>query len=216
MLEGLIWQGLKGRTPYAEYTGPTWSWASYDGIAGVASFQGWADVAEVRGWHAEPKDKSSPLGEVEPGAWVKLHGPMTELKLSAEKETEYEIRLRRADLAPPPRFCTIYSEEDTGTLVTLDYYEGRTAEDLQDWDLQVIILAGRKIEESERAKEEVNDTDDKDRSTRPLDTFHGLVIRRFHQGGVERLERLGCMWFDRTEGYAILEDKQNWRTISIV
>lgn len=214
-MESIAWQGLGGQAPSDEYTGPSWSWAGYDGIAAMyASFdKGWKDVASIRGWHTEPKNKTNPYGEVKPGASIRIHGPISELKLSSTEETEHEIRLRRAGHPLLPRFYTLYSEDEAGTWVAPDYAEARASDNLQHWNLQVMILRGKQSKDGEQ----MDDTEHTDKDTRPLELFYGLVVRRVKQGQhAEKLERFGWMFIDKVEGYKIMEDERNWRTILLV
>lgn len=211
LLDELSWQGLRGRAPFQEYTGPSWSWAAYDGIA-ATDHREWTPVAVVQGWWAEPKDKCNPFGEVRPGAWVNIRGPVTKLQLSPRDDSEDDIRLRRTGVAPLPRFCTAYSEDDIGSRMRPDHAECRTSQDLQTWDLQVMILGGREFVDSERNSKDGDGARDEHGDRRPLDSFYGLVVRRTK---LEQLERLGWMSLDETEAYSILEDKENWKTITL-
>lgn len=222
-LGGLSWQGLDGQAPFAEYTGPSWSWAAYDGTAALPhSFFGWTDIAVINGWNVEPKDRSNPFGEVKPGAWVKLHGPMTDLTLSTKEAMEHEIRLRRADIVPLPRFCTCYSKDETGTQIVPDHEEFRKSKKLQAFELRVMILAGMKslnsqLDMMKADAEKVDDAVAKEGVPKPFETFIGLVIQKLEQGQhAGSLKRIGRMSIDRAQGYRILEDKENWKTVTLV
>lgn len=215
IMEGIAWQGLKGQAPSDEYTGPSWSWAGYDGIGAMNnSFdKGWKDVASIRGWHTEPRNKTNPHGEVKPGAWIRVHGPITELKLSSKDATEHEIRLQRANITPLPRFCTLYSEEEVGTRVKPDHAEANTSDSLQHWDLQVMILRGRETKDIGN----MDDTEHADKDNRPLEFFYGLVIRKVkEEQNADKFQRFGWMFVDKLEGYKIMEGERNWRTILLV
>lgn len=204
IIEDLAWTGVSSEAPYDEYTGPSWSWAGYNGVAvcrGAPLPEGrsWRDVAAIQGWHAESKDESNPLGEVKPGAWIKIHGPTTELKLSSIATTKHDIQIRRAGLLSHPRFCTLYSEDEAGTVACLDYARVKPSDEIHNWDLQVILLGG----EGPRGS--------------PLKYFHGLVIRRFKEEQIdEKWERFGSTIIFGFEGNKIMEDGKNWKTITLV
>ena len=75
LIEGLAWQCLGSKKllsgPRSGYTGPSWSWANYEGLAatGVRKF-GFKDIAEIKDWHVEPKTNANPYGEVKE-AWIR-------------------------------------------------------------------------------------------------------------------------------------------------
>lgn len=120
MLKGIAWQGLGGKTPFNNYTGPSWSWARYNGISALGSFDhGWRDVARIQGWSVVPKNESYPYGKVKEGAWIKV--PVARLRRSTVGTTEHEIRVRRTGSTPLPRFCTPYSKDGKGNRLTADY-----------------------------------------------------------------------------------------------
>lgn len=212
ILKGLAWQGRDGKTPFNDYSGPSWSWAGYDGITGLSSFHGsWRDVAQVEGWNAEPKDESNPYGQVKKGAWVKIHGPLARLRLSTTVTTEYEIRLQRAGITPLPRFCTPYSKNEEGTRMNMDHAEMKTSETLQQWDLQVICLLGLETKD-----DETSDVD-KGATERPFDCIYGLVMRASEsEEDGSKLERVGWMFMYGDEGHSIMEDETSWKSVTLI
>lgn len=212
MINGLAWYRYgRQASPYHEYSGPSWSWAGHNGPANTQPrVNGWLrDVATVNGWHAEPKNKSNPYGEVKPGAWVKIYGPVTDLNLitGTEETTDGETQLR---------FCTLYSDDGAGTEVFLDHAEHRISDVVDKrLDLQVMILGGLDFQDIQDVKR--HEPNHEDTATKPIAYFYGLVIRRSGQGEeTEKLERLGTMEVGKVEGNRILEDQRNWRSITLV
>lgn len=51
LIRGLAWHCLDSQKPFAQYTGPSWSWAGFRGVPRNRSREEeWTDSAEVRGW----------------------------------------------------------------------------------------------------------------------------------------------------------------------
>lgn len=78
---GITWgaRGFHADNPPSEYVAPSWSWASYSGIA--ASWDRLyhvKNVAKVLGWNIEPKNKADPYGEVV-DASLRIRAPITPL-----------------------------------------------------------------------------------------------------------------------------------------
>lgn len=210
IIRGLAWQGLQGEAPFEEYTGPSWSWAAYDGIAANGHSEGWVDIAQVGGWSIELKEKSNPYGEVK-NAWIQIRGPMVALTPSKRCVVEYETRLQRAGIVPLPRFCTPYSKTEDGSRCSLDHAKVRRSEEWRDWDMQVILLRGSSESEDGNVKE--------DHSS--IGFYFGLVVRalRSDQEGDATMKRLGWMFLnadDLDDASRIVEDEGNWRTIKLV
>lgn len=75
LIQGLAWQGLlvKANELFYRFTGPSWSWASYEGTAayGSSKTRDWEDIAKVRAWFTDAKEATNPFGEVK-SAWIQL------------------------------------------------------------------------------------------------------------------------------------------------
>lgn len=207
---GISWQGLKGKSPFPEYAGPSWSWAGFDGFASsnISLDPDWTDIASIKSWHRELKNESNPYGEVK-NAWIQIHGPVTPLTLSTKETTEHEVRMRRADREPLPRFCTRYSKDDVGMQISPDYTEYR--QQIRDWDLLVLILRGNTDENRKTSAQ-------KEGLASPFNLFFGLVIRRSVDADkTEKLERVGWVHLNPEDGQdQIIEDERNWITLTLV
>ncbi|ROW03358.1 hypothetical protein VSDG_01245 [Cytospora chrysosperma] len=63
----------------------------------------------------------------------------------------------------------------------------------------------------------MDDIEDADKDNRPLKFFYGLVIRKVkEEQNADKFQRFGWMYIDKVEGYKIMEDERNWRTILLV
>jgi hypothetical protein len=98
LIEGLAWQGLaSSRDPTAPspsaYIAPSWSWASYNGIAATGQTENWKEIAAVLDYDVKLKGEN-PYGELLDG-WIRVRGPLLPLSLSDVPETEEE-KLRQA------------------------------------------------------------------------------------------------------------------------
>lgn len=184
----------------------------------LSSFGGlWKDVAQVEGWNAEPKNESNPYGEVKKGAWIKIHGPLARLRLSTIGTTEHEIRLRRVGSTPYPRFCTPWSKDEVGTVISLDYAEIRkSTEILQHWDLQVILMMGIKWRKDNETR--APDEDKGATSESHFDLMYGLVVRTSESDEEEgnRLVRVGWMHINGDEGHRIIKDETSWKSVTLI
>lgn len=208
LIKGLAWQGLRGKRPSSpEYAGPSWSWASFDGIAAgtVASQDGWIAVARVVEWHTELKEKANPYGEVK-DAWIRIHAPMTELFPSNKETTDREVRLRRFGRTPLPRFCTKYSDVEEGSMVKLNYEEDRTPEVWREWEMHVLMLQEQpRQQQSDKCEETSGDF-----------SRYGMVVRRIEVDQESQFQRVGWMFLNKIEGAALRDDGQSWSTIKLV
>lgn len=212
IIRGLSWQGLHGKAPYEEYTGPSWSWAGYDGIAANGHSPGWVDIAKVCEWSIQLKKNANPYGEVK-NAWITIRGPVVALRPSKLTVLEYETRLQRAEIVPLPRFCTPYSKTEEGSRCTVDYDKFRSSDELRDWDLWVVLLRGKHDTESQDGN--VNE----DQSS--IGFYFGLVVRASgsDQQGEVTMTRVGWMFLDADkldDASRIVEDEENWRNIKLV
>ncbi|RYP66271.1 hypothetical protein DL770_008830 [Monosporascus sp. CRB-9-2] len=239
LIEGLAWQGLGDNAPASksEYIGPSWSWASYRGIAATGLREGWRDVAEVQDWHVRVKNERNPYGEVA-DAWIRLRGPMTDLRPSGkEYPTDHEVRLEKAGLTPFPRMCTKYAdlEDEEGIVVMLDHWDEKVRSGWKNEGLKVLILGGYpeeddqmrqdtegqkdgKIGENEKSSEEQKKVAEgaavEDKLFR---SFYGLVLWNAQTNDQEpRMKRVGWMFLGGTEGAKLIADKETWKTVTLV
>ncbi|KAI1332532.1 HET-domain-containing protein [Xylariaceae sp. FL0255] len=200
LITGLSWQGLGNRAPEAdsmEYIGPSWSWASFGGIAATGRGEEWTDISEVLEWHVKPKTEANPYGELKE-AWIRLRGPMAALAPAKKVKTEHEARLQRAGISPLPRVQTVYHdpEDEEGAFLKLDYEEIEKSGRWKELGLHVLLLAGYfetetqiKSEKPEETSEDKTDFGDKETPTEKDDQeekdkkeddgqYYGLVVAK--------------------------------------
>lgn len=211
LMEGLAWQGLDERAPTSKdhYIGPSWSWTSYAGIGASGLSPGWVDVADILDWHVDLKHEANPFGELE-SAWVRIRGPVMQLRHSTLESNEHEASLGRAGIRPLPRVCTPYSESENGTIMKTDYDEVTTTSEWKDWPIEVLLLGGYKENRGQEPHSAEGDAD------KAMSSFYGLVIRRAGDEQTEKMQRIGWMFLDGKEGSKIREDEQNWKTVTLV
>ncbi|RYP13316.1 hypothetical protein DL767_010802 [Monosporascus sp. MG133] len=239
LIEGLAWKGLSDHAPASrsEYIGPSWSWASYSGIAATGLEEGWRDVAEVQDWHVRVKNERNPYGEVA-AAWIRIRGPMADLRPS-EKEgpMDYDVRLEKAGLTPPPRMCTKYvdPEDKEGTVVNPDQWEDWVGSGWKSEGLKVLILWGYLEEDDQRKQDSKGQKDEKtgenEKSSEErkkvaeeaavedtlFRSFYGLVLLNAQTNDQEpRMKRVGWMFMEGTEGAKLIADKETWKTVTLV
>jgi hypothetical protein len=213
LIEGLAWQGIGRRAPNSttQYTGPSWSWASYDGIAATGLRGKWKDVAKIEDWHVELQNEGNPFGEVK-NAWIRIHGPMAELKPSEVETTDHENALKEIGRTPYPRLRTRHSKDEVGTVATLDHDDIRKERDWHGWDMQVLILCGKKGED-EKAEETI------EQSAAKHDSFqfcYGLVVTQAGDSQGSKMKRVGWMFLEGEEAEKVMEDKECWRSVTLV
>ncbi|RYP71211.1 hypothetical protein DL769_004731 [Monosporascus sp. CRB-8-3] len=238
LIEGLAWQGLGDRAPASrtEYIGPSWSWASYSGIAATGLRDGWREVADVQDWHVRVKNERNPYGEVA-DAWIRIRGPMADLRPSGKEDpTDHEVRLEKVGLTPLPRMCTKYvdPQDEEGTVVTPDYWEDKARSGWKNEGLKVLILGGYlkedqrkqdkegqqdgKIGENEKSSEEQKKVAEEAAVEDKLfRSFYGLVLLSVQTNDQEpRMKRVGWMFLGDIEGAKLIADKETWKTVTLV
>ncbi|KAF4636111.1 hypothetical protein G7Y89_g1979 [Cudoniella acicularis] len=206
LIEGLAWQGIGHRAPTSttEYTGPSWSWASYDGIAATGLQREWKDVAKIEDWHVELQNEANPFGEVK-NAWIRIHAPLTELKPSEREITDHEIKLKEIGTTPLPRLRTQHSDNEEGGVMTPDHDDIRNSGGWREWNMQVLILCGKTTEQKSRGVKHNS-----------MSSCYGLVVTRAGDGRDSRMKRVGWMFLEGEESKKIIEDKECWRTVTLV
>jgi hypothetical protein len=209
LIEGLAWQGIGHRAPTSttEYTGPSWSWASYDGIAATGLRGEWKDVAKVEDWHVELQNEENPFGSVR-NAWIRIQGPLAELKPSEKEITDHEVVLKEIGTTPLPRLRTRYSDDEEGSQVTPDHNAIRESGGWREWNMQVLILCGKKDDD-----EKINETIERGAEYSSFSLCYGLVIAPAGEG---RMKRVGWVFLQGEEAKNILEDKECWRDVTLV
>ncbi|KAI0972442.1 HET-domain-containing protein [Xylaria arbuscula] len=211
MIAGLAWQGLGERKPQAatpdEYIGPSWSWASYGGVAAMHAEE-WTDVAEVIEWHVELKNEANPFGELR-NAWLRIRAPIVRLIPPEEVTTEdeeYEKKRRLAGQPPHPRLRTQYTDKSQRYYTTLDYNDFAWSEEWKDLGLEIMLLGSYEDSEESEGFEE----DEEDGS------YYGLIVTNAEFDHGKAMKRVGWMHISSKEAKDIKLDENNWRTVILV
>ncbi|KAI1086968.1 HET-domain-containing protein [Rostrohypoxylon terebratum] len=207
LLKGLTWQCIGSRQPVSQdqYTGPSWSWASYGGMASIGPSGKFNDVAEVLDWEVELKTQANPFGAVT-SAWLHIRAPIVSLiHVPAEgDEAVHATRLERAGLPPIVLVKTSYSEGlEEDIRISFDNDEIPRTGAWKDMEMKLMILV---------ARDPCFDEDD--------DGTHGvvfsLVVTNAGDPSSNRMKRIGWMFISDTEVERILEDDTNRRTVYLV
>lgn len=209
LVEGLAWLALGRRAPVSrdEYIGPSWSWASYDGMVTRGAAYRQSAISEILDWHVDLKHAENPFGEVT-SAWIQIRGPVVPLRPRPRDKP----RCHRAGIPPGLIVCTPYSKDEArgGPVLTLDYPDTQDWVEWRGWDLEVLLLYY--FESPGRKTEETNDSD----SSYTNKTFLGLAIRNEGAGQTGKVQRVGTVMMKGQEGFKIKGDESNWRTIVLV
>lgn len=210
MIDGIAWtsDGRGAPVSRSEYIGPSWSWASYDGIVSGSAYIPPA-ISEVLDWHVDLKHSENPFGEVT-SAWVRIRGPLTPLRPSPPEKCGLEARFHRAGTTPRPQVCTPYSEDEEGFVLNLDYDEIQDSGEWRGWNLQFLLLSVYLYEYSK-----ARDTSDPDSSDLE-GCAYGLAIRSEEAGQTGKMQRVGTVTMNIQEGLKIKRDESNWKTILLV
>ncbi|TPX13405.1 uncharacterized protein E0L32_006135 [Thyridium curvatum] len=226
LIECLCWQSIGDAAPMSlsEYTGPSWSWASYAGVAATTAFgldgELWSDVSRVEDWHVELQNQENPYGCVT-SAWLRLHGPTARLTPSNWTDETDGGKRERAGLPPDARVCTKWSETDKGDHVSIDHDSLRRSEEWRQWHLKVILLAGKKYSAELSSRWGVPD-DEGDAEEPPqegdITLCYGLVVVPGTVGEGESTcwKRIGWLFLEGKEAKKILEDKEAWETVTLI
>lgn len=208
LIEGLAWQGLGDRKAMdnGEYIGPSWSWVSYAGIAATGLQESWIDTAEVLEWHVDLKNEANPYGEVK-DAWIRLRAPIAELVASEKKVTDHEVRLSNAGIIPLPRLRTKYSDDEDGTIVSLDSQIARTSGEWRNWNLHVLLLGGYRG----MGRGVGRDKQRSDESSYAL-----VVVKVDNERIIKRMKRVGWMFLSGDEARKVRDDESSWTTVTLI
>lgn len=215
-IAGLAWQciGLNEPMSTDEYTGPSWSWPSYGGIAAITAWgRSWKDVSRVEEWHAELQDKENPYGGVT-SAWVRISCPMTRLDPSQGNDSsDWESRrLKFACL----KVRTISPEIGEINDLRLDHKaSGGPQGEWRKWDLSVIILGGYSNSDpsSGDSQKDENNTAD---ANEMVEEYFGLAVIPVVVDDILQWKRVGWVGLDREEGDKIIANKQAWVTATLI
>lgn len=196
LVQGMAWKCEGERKPASldEYTGPTWSWASYGGTPSYLTSCDWV-IAEVLGWHVELKEEANPFGEVR-DAWINLRGPVFELnpRISESYSAEDDCPTEASVSIPK-------STVHLGALeLSLDNQSYEESGEWRNWDLKAILLCGLLGGE-------------------PWTLVQGIVFREATRAGQRgKMERVGYIKFIGHEAQELLRftDQWYWETITIV
>ncbi|TVY80634.1 hypothetical protein LSUE1_G004553 [Lachnellula suecica] len=223
LIEGLAWQCLRKTdseitSQEQEYIGPSWSWASFDGIAATGLEPGWEDVSEILEWHVEPKTKANPYGEVI-NAWIRIRAPIFPLVPSKRGDTDHEIKVRQAGIKPNPRFCTPFTKNDEGQGISLDSKHVKESEEWRAWNLQAMVLGRYTNSEDSQSVEPGKDIE-KEGSSKEEEIvqereFSQALVVTSMDGGTT-FKRVGWLFLEGVEVAKAIEDQSYWHTVTLV
>jgi Heterokaryon incompatibility protein (HET) len=234
LIEGLAWQGLQSTkdpaTPALQsYIAPSWSWASYSGVAATSIGQSWRDVAKVLDHHVELKT-SNPYGELKDG-WIMISAPLVPLSMSGEpEEDEAKVPHKRNIRLKTPRGSPFGSYANFDNIDSRD--EG--ADDyVKSLELFALVLRRHEPDEgAEEKKEENDDTpedvigkdpeSDKNSEADESSSFYiALIVVQVATSSSEspRMQRLGWIFLDpeiSEDGRNVFEDPSTFQTVVLV
>lgn len=208
LIEGLTWQCIGSREPASQdqYIGPSWSWASYGGVAATGPPRKYNEIAEVLDWKVELKTQANPFGAVT-SAWLQIRAPIVSLiPVPPEgEEALHSTRLERAGLPPSVFVTTSYSKdvEEGDRSIGFDHEEIPRSGAWKNMEMKLMILVNLEP-----------DSDDEDGDTERLG--FGLVITNAGDPSSNRMKRIGWMHMSGSETERILEDDTNRHTVYLV
>jgi hypothetical protein len=221
MAQGMAWQGLRRPQPQPinEYIGPSWSWASFQGIAALDTKPNWRSIATVEDWQIELTNPDDHYGQLK-GASVSVRGPLMSLTKSMIPGSDGDEGLKRAGIRSSPRCYTRYSVEGNDMQVTFDNTDPSACDRWPDKDIKVLLL-GDYGEVSPGSQHEVESEEaegEKDASNGgfEIDVGFGLVLTSTNVNGATYMKRIGWTHLDRNIVKRLRERKDDWDTITIV
>ncbi|KFA70604.1 hypothetical protein S40285_04681 [Stachybotrys chlorohalonatus IBT 40285] len=217
IIRGLSWQGLGGKErTVTEYVGPSWSWASYNGIAASTPPKNWEIIASAKSWQVELENKEDSYGRVK-SAWIQVHGPLVQLELSKVSATDREVRQARAGMTSLLRFCTKYSSEAEGRKVTMDYESDSVAEKWREMEVKALILSAYPhYPPSQKHEGEDSGKKEEDLQKKAVSFAYGLVVVPATPGQKKEFKRIGWMFLNGEEVDKFQGEKEHWATITLV
>ncbi|KAF3014479.1 hypothetical protein E8E14_010588 [Neopestalotiopsis sp. 37M] len=207
--DGLAWQGHDSRQPPSQdhYVGPSWSWASYGGVATMGQTPEYRhiDIATVLDWKVELKSEANPFGALS-GAWLQIHGPVIPL-FASESTDEFALKFIRAGFTPIVRATTSYVEDaESPHVIFFDYDEIPRSGRWRTMSMKVLLLANI-------ASADGNDEDVWKETRLPV---FGLVLIDAGAPTANEMQRIGKIVLPAKEVEKIREDEANWRTIRLI
>ncbi|PSS03418.1 hypothetical protein BD289DRAFT_193440 [Coniella lustricola] len=203
LVRGLAWSSSDGWSPFDCYTGPSWSWPSYDGLISSSAGSGSVEIARVAAWSVTLQEPVNPFGEVT-SAWIRLTGPVVPLT----------PRTDRGRTGNAPRLCwvrTPYSKT-ANSQCFLDHNKYLESGAYRDWDMRIMPL--HRVALPQGGHSHV-------RGEPPATSeYFALVVRVFNakRGAEAVIRRVGYMMLrDDTEDMAgMIDNKHNWTTMTLV
>ncbi len=228
LVEGLAWQGLLSTkdpaTPTSQaYIAPSWSWASFDGIAAAGTGKDWSDIATVLDYHVELKT-SNPYGELK-GGWIRIRAPLVPVSLSDEPEEDENkvphkryVRLKRARGNPFGHYAVFDNIESHNDETARGF--------IQNLKLSALVLRrhdptdeqkGVKKEEKEDGQEGEEGEEDKEAGNNS-DFFYMALIVVATSNDSGRMRRIGWTFLDPeiSEGRTVLDELSEFQTVVLV
>ncbi|ETS86568.1 hypothetical protein PFICI_00396 [Pestalotiopsis fici W106-1] len=211
LIDGLAWQSLDSGQPALQdpYVGPSWSWASYGGVAAIGHGRRsrYIDIATVLNWKLELKSEANPFGALS-GASLQIRGPIVPL-FASEDTDEDAVKRERAGLPPSVRGTTSDVEDaESSEYIFFDYEEVPRSGTWRNMSMKVLLLATLVAENG-------ND-EDKDEETEPDPSVFGLVVIDAGAPTANEMQRIGWMFLPAKEADRIQEDEANWRTTNLI
>ncbi|KAF5534324.1 het-domain-containing protein [Fusarium napiforme] len=222
MVQGLAWRGFwrPKPQPVSEYIGPTWSWASLQGIAALNEEPEWRSIAVVEDWQVELTNPDNHYGQVK-SASVRVRGPITKLTQSTiSDDPDEDERLKRAEIRLWPRVYTKYSGQGVGMFLHLDNRELNASDQLQDMDIKVLLLGtyGGKLPVSrcEAKGEEAESKKNKGNTQFKVGDGFGLVLTSTNVNGDICMKRVGWTILACNEVEKLRGTSKDWDTVTII
>ncbi|KAF4945383.1 hypothetical protein FGADI_11985 [Fusarium gaditjirri] len=221
MVQGLAWKGQwrPNPQPINEYIGPSWSWASFQGIAALDYDSRWRSIAIVEGWKVELTNPSDPYGQIK-SASVRVRGPIIQLTQSTILDEDRDERLKRTLTRPRPRFCTKYSRVGDDMELNLDNGDPNASDEWGEMDMKVLLLGGDEItsraSQCEVQDEEAESRTDESNWESELSYGFGLVLTSVEMNGAVYMKRVGWIYLDSSQVEKLRQTKEDWDIVTII
>lgn len=221
MVQGMAWQGLwrPQPQPIDEYIGPSWSWASFQGIAALDTKSNWRSIAMIEDWHVELTHPDDPYGRVN-SASVRVRGPITQLTQSMIPVRDDDERLERSGIRLERRFCTKYSGEGNGIRLSLDNEDLNASGQWEEMDIKVLLLGGHgeelPISQREIEGEESESKKDKRKERFLFSQGFGLAMTSTNVNGAIYMKRVGHVILDSNQVERLGQTEEDWHTVTII
>ena len=223
LVQGLTWQCIGTRAPMSttEYVGPSWSWASYAGIAAISwDDERWEKLARVKGRHLELQDEENPYGAVK-SAWIQLHAPMAQLIPGESSNVSDEEENRRIRAGLPPRTLVRLARSESQKEIfslSLDHEDAKLSGNWRKWKLYILILAGIRdsgnMDSDDESKSE--ETPDRSEADGAVDFYYGLAVIPASENSVSEWKRVGWLFCEGKEADEMIKNISAWETVTLV